>query len=395
MTSSTETVGGRLAQLRKLAGLTQATLAARAHLSTSLVKQVEQGRKPASPAFTAAVARALGLSVADLYGQPYLTAPRYGTEQAMIPELERAIMEFDHPLIERTPPGLDQLQLDLDHVVDGGRRSRYAEVLERLPDLLRQLHAQAGTVPAPAERERVHRMLAHAYQCAMFTAYKLGHLSLSAWAAERVWWAGERSGDPLWATMGRYCRAQVLMFAGSYPVGEAVLSAALDDVEDLHHPDVVGVRGAIHLSSAILAARSSKPADSDAHLAEAADLARHVAPGDPYDHAFTRSNVDIHSVAAAVEMADGTSALARRRELRPDALYPSRVGHYHLDLARAFLLHGDRERALDELNTARRIAPQQIRYHPQVRETVHALAEADRRSTESLRNFAAWVGIRD
>lgn len=388
----TETVGGRLAQLRKLAGLTQAALAARAHLSTSLVKQVEQGRKPASPSFTAAVARALGLSVVDLYGQPYLTASRYGTEQARIPELERALMEFDQPLIERTPPRLDELQLDLGHVVDGGRRSRYAEVLERLPDLLRHLHAQSTTVPA--ERERTHRMLAHGYQCAMFTAYKLGHLSLSAWAAERVCWAGDRSGDPLWATMGRYCRAQVLMFAGSYPVGQAVLTAALTDADDLPDPDVLGVRGAIHLTSSILAARSSKPADSDAHLAEARDLARHVPSGDPYDHSFSRPNVDIHSVAAAVEMADGTTALSRGRGLRPDGLYPARVGHYHLDLARAFLLHGDRERALGELTIARRIAPQQTRYHPQVRETVYALAEADRRSTESLRNFAAWIGLR-
>jgi hypothetical protein len=39
-------------------------------MSLSLVKKVEQGSTPASPAFIAACARALGLGVADLTSQP-------------------------------------------------------------------------------------------------------------------------------------------------------------------------------------------------------------------------------------------------------------------------------------------------------------------------------------
>ncbi|MDQ3153098.1 MAG: helix-turn-helix transcriptional regulator, partial [Actinomycetota bacterium] len=49
-------VGRRVAEERKLAGLTHAQLATHANVSTSLIKVVEQGR---SPAFVSAVSRAL------------------------------------------------------------------------------------------------------------------------------------------------------------------------------------------------------------------------------------------------------------------------------------------------------------------------------------------------
>lgn len=80
-------VGRRVRAARKLApGLTQAALAARMHVSTSLVKAVEQGRVPASPAFVAAAARALSMTVYDLYEQP---TPRFGVERAGVSECRR------------------------------------------------------------------------------------------------------------------------------------------------------------------------------------------------------------------------------------------------------------------------------------------------------------------
>ena len=76
-----------------------------------------------------------------------------------------------------------------------------------------------------------------------------------------------------------------------------------------------------------------------------------------------------------------------------DPKRPERVGHHHVDMARAWLLHGDRTRALAHLNQARRIAPARIRHHPSVRSTVLAIAENDRHVTESLANFARWASI--
>ena len=48
---------------------------------------------------------------------------------------------------------------------------------------------------------------------------------------------------------------------------------------------------------------------------------------------------------------------------------------------------------VEYLAKARRTAPQQTRYHPQVHETVRALARADKRRTDTLANFVGWLGI--
>lgn len=48
--------------------------------------------------------------------------------------------------------------------------------------------------------------------------------------------------------------------------------------------------------------------------------------------------------------------------------------------------------SLRALQEARRIAPQQTRHHPMVRETVLAIAAA-RRGREELSLFASWLGV--
>ena len=101
----------------------------------------------------------------------------------------------------------------------------------------------------------------------------------------------------------------------------------------------------------------------------------------------------VWSVGLAVELYDGTTAVTKAKELHlPRTTPPERVAHHYIDLARGYFWHGDHRRALNSLVTARKTAPQQTRYHPMVRETVVALANA-RRSTEDLARFASWLGI--
>jgi len=151
----------------------------------------------------------------------------------------------------------------------------------------------------------------------------------------------------------------------------------------------------MHLRSAIIAARKHNAATSAAHLAEAQDLAAHLPlHANFYDTAFCTPNVQIHSVAAAVEMQDGTTAVTRdASNPLPPGMMHFRVAHHNIDLGRAWLLHGDHPKALEALNTARRAAPQQTRYHPMVAETVLTLARAERRRSDTLSSFAAWMGI--
>jgi transcriptional regulator with XRE-family HTH domain len=384
-----------VAEARKLAGLTQAQLAMRAHLSLSLVRKVERGVVPASPTFIASTAQALGLLVTDLTEQRnfHSIGGRYGIEQRFIPDLERAIIECENVVLDGPLLDLPKLADILAKIVHAGRVSKYTDVLEALPNLLRHLYAQS-LVAEPGKAEYVNRLLAQAYYSAMFATYKFGHLSLSAWTAEHMSLAAQSSDDPLWAVMGQYGRAQALMFGGSYRASGAVLDRAATELQQYTDPRSMEVLGAVHLSGSIIAARLGDSADSDTRLQEARDLARHIQTADDeFDTAFSAANVEIHAVAAAVEMSEPAKALKRGDALNLDGkLYRSRLGHYHIDLARAHLMQGNHDRVVRELSLARQLSPQQTRYHPQVHETIRAVARVRRRS-DPVTRLAAWAGV--
>lgn len=385
-------VGRRIRAARKLApNLTQVKLAERAHVSLSLVKAVEQGRAPASPSFVAAAADVLGVTVFDLYEQP---TPRYGEERSKVAELETTVMAGPALATDDPPEALDTLATCVRQVADLQRRSRYDASSAVMPDLLTELHTAAAHTAPGAASEHAHALLAELYGCAVICLHRLGS-ALAGQAAERAADAAHGSGDPLLAALADGEVGLPLMHRGAYQAAQRITDNAQTAADGEPTSDqALTVRGYLHLRSAILAARSGNAQTSDGHLTEAADTARHLPElSDIYDTAFCTPNVVIHSVAAAVEMHDGTTAVSRDRPLPPGTM-TSRLGHHHVDLARGWLLHGDRERAFGELHTARQIAPQLTRYHPQVRETLVVLAEQDRRRTDSLAGFARWAGVR-
>ncbi|MEU1547208.1 helix-turn-helix domain-containing protein [Nocardia sp. NPDC005745] len=389
-------VGGRTARARKLARLTQTQLAHKANLSLSLLRKVEQGDRPASPAFIAAVARVLGLNVADLTGQPYIQDRTDTAAHAAIPELRRAIVAFnDEPLAG--PTTFEELTDAVDRVREGMRRAHYSELTADLPDAIRGLHMLADDEHSSRHREAIHSTLAYAYSKAMLFAYQYGYLDLAGLAAERCGWAAERSGDPIWPIAAEYNRALVLLSSGAYVGGLRTIERAHTASEQLATtPDLLAVRGALHLRGAILSARALDSDAADSHIQEARGIAAAIGADKyrNYGTGFRPSNVDIHSVAVPVELSDGTTAVARAEQIRlPASVAPSRAGHHWIDVSRAWLLHGDKDRALAGLDQARRIAPELTRNHPQVHETVRVLANA-RRGTDQLARFAMWANIK-
>ncbi len=391
-------IGARTAEARKLAGLNQRQLAERTNVSLSLLRKVEQGDRAASPAFVAAVARALGVDIGKLHGQPYpATSRAEAAVHAAIPELRRAVMAFDDDDVLGAPPTLDQLTAQLDRIRELGRRARFGESTALLPEVLRGLHRLAEDESPGHEREQIYVTLAYAYSKAMLSAYQYGYLDLAGLAAERCCWAAARCGDPVWAIAAEYNRALILLYSGAYSTGLRVIDRAYSASEELpESPNLLAVRGALHLRGSVLSARATNAATADAHLEGAYEIARRL-NGTRYDHygtGFRSSNVDIHSVSVPVELSDGTTAVTRAEQIQlPRSAAASRVGHHHIDLGRAWLLHGNPARALASLQEARRIAPELTRYHPMVHETLRVLARA-RRGTDQLASFAQWANVK-
>lgn len=391
-------VGSRVAQNRKLAGLTQRQLAEKAQVSHSLVRAVERGAVPASPAFLGAVSKALRINPADLTGQPYAPVPGQDSEvHAAVATLrtELAAYDLDNPdVIEARP--LAQVASDVQAVCRYRRAASFRKLGESLPLLLGEVRAAVHRATG-ADRDEAFTLLCELYYSAHSLAHKLGYTDLAALAIDRLAWAAKEADDQLWIATSQFQRAAILTSGGDWAAALAFLErcrAAIEPQLGAGDRRNLTAWGGLHLQSGLAAARSGKRDLADDHLAEARAVALRIGDDDDPILSFGPTNVGIWSVALAVEGLDGTEALNRARALViPDGTPKERAGHHYIDLSRAYLLHGDIMRSVESLQTARSIAPSQTRYNPMVHETVRALARLEARSVNTVHGFAVWCGI--
>lgn len=153
--------------------------------------------------------------------------------------------------------------------------------------------------------------------------------------------------------------------------------------------------GMLHLASAQLSSRERRGGDANAHLAQAAELARYTGEGNELNYHFGAANVAAWSVAIGVELERGPDAAER---IAPDVPQlavvlssADRRSGLHFDIARGWAqAGGDRDsEAIRYLDAADRIAPTRIRNDPIARDLVLTLhRRAPRRVWEldSLRN---------
>lgn len=381
-------VGQRVARLRKLRGLTQQQLSAAAHFSTSLVKQVEQGITPPSAAFVAGVSRALGVKPAYLYG----TEERQIVEESrdvQLRELRAAIDSWDDPRPDGEPLTLEAINRRLDTAaqqVQQATSTRYADAATDLSVLLHHLYPLTDGSGRAVELAR--SALHDAYRLAASVAGRFRQIDLAAVASERHIQLAPHTGDPLRVTISAFHRSSLHLQHGDYAAGLRLLSRAQGH---LNGPSPVATQ--MYLRCAVLAARSGDLGYADEYLGEAR-AARTDEHTGYWGIDASPLNIAVHWAALPVEVGNGAEAVRRGAQVHlDDTSRPERIGHHHIDQARAWFLHGNRDRCIVELNAARRASPFTTRHHPAVRETVLALATADRRATDSLAEFARWAGI--
>lgn len=109
---------------------------------------------------------------------------------------------------------------------------------------------------------------------------------------------------------------------------------------------------------------------------------------------FGPTNVSAHAVSANIELREYGRALNHASEVVIPGDWPaSRAAHFYVDRARAQMETERGDAALKSLVAARRLAPQQTRYHPGARETIRGLVHVARRTPDTLDHLAAWVGL--
>lgn len=399
MASSPLATGENITVLRKAAGLTQRQLATRANISLSMLSKVEIGDRAAGHALVAAVARALGVPIERVHGQPYHAEHRAAGTHTAIDALRSALRGYDlPPTAQADPRPVDQLRNDIKQLSRLRRAGRYAKLAAALPPILDELTLTIHTTESTAEKEEAFRLLVDAFYAAHGLAYRLGYADLAESIEHKLIWAAEHSSDPLAIGLAQWTRVNSFQAAGDYDRGLQLLDTArnnLDDQLSTNDPAAITVYGSMHLRAVTLASRAGSADTTQAHLNAARELAARIRRDQVhYQLTFGPANTDIHDIAASVELGNAEHAVAVGTAVKtPRGMPATRVGHYYIDLARAHLMLGDRTGTLSALENARRTAPEQTRFHPMVRETTRVLVSLHRRANPDLTSFASWLGL--
>ncbi|MFI1579992.1 helix-turn-helix domain-containing protein [Embleya sp. NPDC020630] len=380
-------LGARVASARGASRMTQLELANAAGVSLSMLRKIEQGARNPSDSALASIADALGIDINRLLGIGGMTDSRITAE---LPAMRAAIDAYDIPA-DGPVRTLPELRQAVGTAVDRRLASQYLVLAQTLPDLLTELARAVCILPEPGRSEAAG-LLASAYRAADAVAYKHGHFDLSGRLVELVRWASARADDEVQTAAAAYVRTELFFVSGNLALGLRALERAIDAAPAPLSLPVRAARVALHMRASVVAARMRDADAARAHMREAKELVASVPEGIYCGTSVGPSSLRVHQTSAAIELGDSASVLELASEWQPgDDLPAERRSHFYIDLAQAQLWRGQREACFESLQLARRIAPQHVREHPQVRDTLATLVRLQRSSTETLLGYAEWA----
>ncbi|HEX2301903.1 MAG TPA: helix-turn-helix transcriptional regulator [Pseudonocardiaceae bacterium] len=395
-------IGQRLRMIRRRRGMGLAVASGLAGISKQYLSLLERGERGFHRrGLLEDLADALGCSVADLTGQPYLAPDRATAEARMwVPGIELAVCDYtldDVPDIPVRPLAeLVELARQANAACD---ETLYAMAGRDFGAVLAELQVHAATGRGDTRRVAL-AALVEACLAASGTARALGHGALAVSVARRGYDAAQRLGDLGLAAFASMQRSSALIRMGARHRAATVLSDALIAVEPGADPTAADsssaqAAGMLHLAAAQLSSRERRASDADTHLTHAAELARHTGECNSLNFHFGPANVAAWSVAIGVELDRGANAAEKVTADVPQLATvlgsADRRAGLHLDIARGWAQAGgarDAE-AIRYLDAADRIAPTRLRNDPIARDLLHILdRRAPRRVWEldSLRN---------
>jgi transcriptional regulator with XRE-family HTH domain len=401
-------IGERARKIRHRRGLSQDVVAGLAGIKNGYLSMLEHGQRGFNRrGLIEDLAEALGCSVADLTGQPYLPPDRATAQgRAALPGISLALNDFgpdDVPDV--TPRPLDELVAWANSTNEHRDQARYSQVGRDLGTLLTELQAHALTAGS-ADRTPAFTALVQSCVVAGVVAKRLaGNGDLAVSAARRGYDMACRHGDPGLIGFALSCWAQQLMGLAARGRASRVLTKGIDELapsarlrsEDTLPAEMLGL---LHLEQAQRAARDQQGDDAHAHLAEAEEIAARIGERNGMGMHFGPTNCAVWRLAVGVELGEGGRAyeLATRMPLDVAALSSQgRSAALYFDLVRALVQDGPNRdaEAIRHLDTADRLAPTWIRNDPIARDLLLTLDRRARRQVwelDSLRNRFGVAG---
>ncbi|WP_406737934.1 helix-turn-helix domain-containing protein [Streptomyces sp. NBC_00853] len=385
--------GARIKRLRLERHLAQTALSELSGVPYSTLTKAEQGVKPASPYVIGQIARALRVEIATVTGQPYVNELREDQLDVLVRPIREALDVYDlgaDPDI--TPRPYQLLADDAEALLVAVRAGEIKQAATVVPGLIQEVTTAAHAAPS----HEGWLLLASTYRSAYDVASKLGYSDLAAIALARMDWAAERGSSAALGGIYRYMRALTYLRDGQYRTGQRLTTLGLSILEQAdpgREREVV--TGQLHLGAAVMAGRSKDQTKAEGHLAEAERIAAGTGEAAKVHYlAFGPTNVKVHRVSVLAELDEyGQAAQAGRSVQVPQDWPQSRKSHHYAELARAQLWTGDLHASFENLLKARKVAPQQARYHQTVRDTYSGLEAAHRQLPDSFLSYGNWLGV--
>jgi len=339
----------------------------------------------------------VGLATAPLAATTRVTALRPPVEEpaaVLVTSLEDLLLRHRRPY-----PTSDDVEVDIavlrQCLVDAKtdfQTSRYRALAAKLPRLVPLAQTRATADP------RTQDILAEIYNTVAHVLIKLEVTGLGWVAADRAMAAASAVGDPVTvASVTRnivsLCRRDRRYHAAQQLALDAAAQLTITGPNaDMTHLSLYGML----LCNAGYAAAQAGDRAQSTELLNAADTAAVRLGADRNAHwtAFGPTNVTLHRISAAFALGDAGTAIDHAATVPAGALrVPERQSRYWVDVARAYDQWNKPAKCYRALAIAERLAPEEVRSRPVVRNLADKLLTAPTTiGMTGLRDFAARVG---
>jgi transcriptional regulator with XRE-family HTH domain len=398
-------IGRRARVIRRLRGLSLEGVAGLAGMSADHLSMLESGqRRFERRGQIEDLANAVGCSVTDLTGQPYLPVDRATADAlAVVPGIREALCDttLDDPLDLPARPVAELVrwaQQAHEHL----DQDRYAHAGRDVGTLLTELHVHAASRDSDTHKPALAALVTACHVAAAI-AGMIGYHDLALSAGRRELDAATRLGDPVAMGLARFGWAWKWVNVGARPQADTANRLALAELDAVADPSAADtgaaeMLGMHHLLAAKLAARAGRAGDAGDHLDQARVLAGRTGERNTAMLHFGPTTVALWTLSVGVDLGEGPRAYEQAHPDRVDvqSLHSrSRTGFYHFDLARALAQDGEtcHDEAIRHLDLADQAAPVRMRNYPIARELTAELIQRAHRQLREVDSLLDRFGL--
>lgn len=379
------TIGRRLVQIRKARRKSQQVVAELAGMNRMTLSRIESGERALTLSEIVALAGALEIAPSELTKLP-VPAPANGPTDSAIKAVRRALRAVSHGR-----PGGRILPVEVLRARVGAtvaahcRCDREREVGAALPSLIADLHTSLAAGRDVAELLDLVVLL-HVGATTGWLRVAGAAIDLREHAVLLGRKAAEDLDTPAALGLATWGGLHVMLADGEADLAQAELDSVSVPTST---PELMQLAGTLALCQSLVAAVDHRPADVDAPLELAGELAGRTGEGNAYWMGFGPTNVGCWRLHAAVEIGDHESAAVIAEGLHPD-LHPHRGSQalYWVDYGRTLArVRGRRGDAVVALRRAELISPHQVQRDPIAREMLAELLAHSRQDSPAGREL--------